>query len=468
VAVDETRPFLNGGVPELAPASEIKNSTNEGFVDQVSDDNLTTEITTLSDPIVRADAAENPISTEQDGLIDEEDDLYGDDTAEPDRESSDFGGEEQDADTENGRLVRYELIYWPHHLQEAEMLWTRDERSKSALWEELWALALKFLCDSPRLFRTWQKRHLSESLGDDFAELTLSPLQAAATCGLTGLCEELIKRGESASALTADGRSALWFAAERSLDLLKLLLGQGANPNSLGDYFTPFHRLIWRNPAIETIQLMIDNHADCHLAGANQLTAIHFYGLSGRDVETFRLLLAHGGGINATDEWGETGLHKLMWQEPLPIPLLLEFIKNGADVNLTDKDGQQPLYEVSSQGSVDGCRTLLDHGADIEHADMTGITALSIAASHGHLDCIKLLVERSASLNVKDKHLRTPFFHACANGHVETAKYLMSAISDQGLHEVLYQAMDDGRTPFSKACGRYVLKITSQSDDISS
>ena len=199
---------------------------------------------------------------------------------------------------------------------------------------------------------------------------------------------------------------------------------------------------------------MLDYKGDCTLADHYGMTAIHWFALSGSDVELLRLLMANGGVINAADSFGETGLHKLMWQNPVPLPLLHEFIKSGADVNLSDKESQQPLYEVCLEGSAEGARMLLDHGADIEHADVMGFTALHIAAHYGHIEIIKLLVERKACLIKQDKHSRTAFYLACANNHLESARYLLSAAHSQGLHDSIFHAMDDGRTPFSKACGR--------------
>lgn len=362
-------------------------------------------------------------------------------------------------DTDIVRPVRYELTYWPYHLQAAEKLWTSDERSESRDWKELWGLILQFLCESPGAFLTWQRHYMDLEYTYEVEGIDLDPLQVAAAYGLTGLAEVLLQRGHSASAETSDGRSVLWFAAVHSLDLLRLLLEHGANPNTFKEFQTPFQRLLWLNPKIDGVKLMLEYKGDCKMQGAWELTVMHWFGLSGTDPEILKVLLENRGEINAVDDLGETSLHKLMWQHPVPLPLLYEFMKSGADVNLSDKNSQQPLCEVCMEGSVDGARILLDSGADIEHADVKGATALHIAAFNGHLEVIKLLVDRKASLIKQDKRARTAFYVASASNNLESARYLLNAAHDQGHHDSIRQAMDDGRSPFSKACGRGHLEV---------
>ncbi len=143
--------------------------------------------------------------------------------------------------------------HWPYHLQMAEKPLPCDERENNDKWKELWKLVVKFLCDSPEVFKTWQRAHME--LPDPpyyhVDRTFLRSLHVAAVYGLTGLAEMLIKRGESAKAETDDGRQPLWFAAEHDIELLKLLLDNGADPKSRKDYPPPFHRLLWLNPKLE-------------------------------------------------------------------------------------------------------------------------------------------------------------------------------------------------------------------------
>ena len=397
------------------------------------------------------DANETQTPAESENLTDDND------ASTDDGGSSIIGSEisERNEEAESDRTDRYELVHWPYHLQEAEACWSREEKANHPLWRELWALVTKFFYDNPSAFRAWQLNY--RTLPDDIWIATdeiLNPLQIAAAYGLTGLSETLIQRGELVSSTDSRGCSALWYGVSNSIELLKLLLEHGGDPNSFKDTLPAFHRALYLVQPIEKIELMIEYKADCKLHATWGLAPIHWYGGQGQDPEILPLLIAHGAEINAIDEYGETGLHKLMWQYPTPTPLLEGFLKAGALVNLADKEGQQPLYEVCNQGSELGCRILLEHDADIEHADMNGVTALHAAAMNGSFECEQLLVERNVSLVKTDNHSRTAFWHACSRGYVDSAKLLLEAAHKQGHHEIVHMVADDGRSPFSKACGR--------------
>ena len=45
-------------------------------------------------------------------------------------------------------------------------------------------------------------------------------------------------------------------------------------------------------------------------------------------------------------------------------------IKNGANMNIADKDGYTPLHMASRNGHLDTTRLLLENGADLKNLDM--------------------------------------------------------------------------------------------------
>ena len=247
------------------------------------------------------EAAEGEVALDPDpsgqDAVKDEDNYQGDDDRSDIASNSEHDAQD---DLEPARAVRYELSYWPHHLAEAESLWTPEERQTSKEWQELWTLVIKFLCNSPGAFRTWQQYYMSFSADHSLEDVILTPLQVAAGYGLTGLCKVLIEHGESVAEVTADGRSALYFAAQHGIELQKLLLGKGGDPNSFINYPPPFHLLLESSPTIDQVRLMLHYNADCKLHGQYACTAVHTFALYGTEVAIFNLLLEHGGEINGT------------------------------------------------------------------------------------------------------------------------------------------------------------------------
>ena len=240
------------------------------------------------------------------------------------------------------RPKRYELSYWPDHLAKAEKLWTIEEREKSDEWKELWRLVIQFICESPVAFEIWQKHYMDIDEDYEVGNTLLSPLQVAAAYGIGALVKILLDRGETAGAESEDGRSALWFAADSpDIEIVTLLLKGGASPNARKDLPPPFHRLLWRNPKIEFVNLMLEHGADCNIMDQWGFNVMHWFALFGSDLEVLRILLKAHGDINVPDSFGETPLHKLMYNSlDVSLEMLRAFLDNGADVNKDDKESQ--------------------------------------------------------------------------------------------------------------------------------
>ena len=250
-----------------------------------------------------------------------------------------------DSDQEPLRPRRYELSYWFHHLQRAEKLWKSEEREKSDEWKELWKLVIQFLCESPDAFKLWQQHYMD--LGEKPADNTfLSPLQVAASYGLTGLVKILLDRGELATAELEDGRSALWFGADSpDIEMIALLLENGAKPNVLKDFESPFHLLLKWNPKLQFVNLMLEHGADCNVPDPMDFTAMHWFAMFGSDVEVLKVLLGAHGDINIPDTFGETPLHTLMYNSlGVSLDLLRAFLENGADINKDDNHSQSTSW----------------------------------------------------------------------------------------------------------------------------
>jgi uncharacterized protein len=169
-----------------------------------------------------------------------------------------------------------------------------------------------------------------------------------------------------------------------SLEMIRILLDAGANPNAQLKLFPPYRAV---GP---------DRGADMMLTiGATALLRAAKAG----DLEAVRLLLAHGANPNLPNIQGIT-------------PVMAAA---GVGSNEIDTRGR-----FKTQPDLVACIDLLvKAGGEVNAHDNNGFTALHGAALFGYDDVIKDLVTHNADINAKDKKGMTPLDAAMgrAGGH---------------------------------------------------
>jgi ankyrin repeat protein len=233
----------------------------------------------------------------------------------------------------------------------------------------------------------------------------------------------LIKHGVDVDHWDAWGRSPLYAAVDldtlpvggradrpsldqtSSLQVIKLLLVAGANPNLQLKLFPPYR------------SLRDDRGADSILTvGATPLLRA----AKAADLPAIQLLLAHGANVDLPTATGIS-------------PLLAA---SGVGSSALDTRGR---YKSQSEAIV-AVQALLDKGADVNEADRSGQTALHGAASWGWNDLVKTLADRHANLMAKDARGRTAADvalgsasssgRASAEAHPETAALLRQLMAN--------------------------------------
>src|SRR5207245_1653184 len=76
-------------------------------------------------------------------------------------------------------------------------------------------------------------------------------------------------------------------------------------------------------------------------------------------------------------------------------------LKQGADPNVANEEGQTALYFALREYHTDIARALLEAGADINHADRHGDTALILAARADDKDLVRLLLKKGANARAR-------------------------------------------------------------------
>ncbi|KAG9393929.1 Ankyrin repeats (3 copies) [Carpediemonas membranifera] len=290
------------------------------------------------------------------------------------------------------------------------------------------------------------------------AECTRSLLAAGADCtkvhssGCSALCIAA-ENGfvEIASLLLDANRSMVdiadndswsplfWAAAESHLDLARLLLEHGANPNHrANDGRTPLMAATLDNN-VEIIELLIKcGWADLSMRDGNSLTALDLACIRGH-VETVTVLVEAGSEYLSTP----TPLVLAAFHNQVAIVELL--LNAGATLDLQRKDGRTALMVACVNGHADSAGFLVSAGADCTKVSSTGASALYLAALFGFAGIVKLLLDANQSMiNVANKDGSTPL-HASADGHIDVVRLLI----DRGAN--LDCRANDGRTPLMAA-----------------
>ncbi len=190
-----------------------------------------------------------------------------------------------------------------------------------------------------------------------------------------------------------------------SLQVIKMLLTAGANPNLQLKLFPPYR------------SLRDDRGADLILTvGATPLLRAAKAG----DLPAIQLLLAHGANVELPTVSGIS-------------PLLAAA---GVGSSALDTRGR---YKSQAQ-AIAVVQALLDKGADINEADHSGQTALHGAAGWGWNDLVQTLADRHANLMAKDGQGRTAADvalgsasssgRASAEAHPETAALLRQLMAN--------------------------------------
>lgn len=112
---------------------------------------------------------------------------------------------------------------------------------------------------------------------------------------------------------------------------------------------------------------------------------------------------------------------------------------NGADANVTCKNGWTALMGAATNSSIQMTRLLVGNGAKVNMTDDGGITALMQAALNGNLEVVKLLLERDANINAVARDGQTALENTIPNNNIEIAKYLVNKGAELG--PVRYRTM---------------------------
>jgi ankyrin repeat protein len=186
-------------------------------------------------------------------------------------------------------------------------------------------------------------------------------LLVASALGHTVMVKHLLQKGYDIST-TDQELTALHLASGNGhLELVKLLLENGANPNAVNESNdTPLHKAV-ENGYLDLVKLLLENGANPNAVGESNNTPLHKAAANG-DLDLVGLLLENGANPNAVGELNYTPLHTAVENGDLDLVELL--LENKANPNAVSESNDAPLHKAAENGDFDLVELLLENGAN--------------------------------------------------------------------------------------------------------
>ncbi len=104
-----------------------------------------------------------------------------------------------------------------------------------------------------------------------------------------------------------------------------------------------------------------------------------------------------------------------------------DLLTAGADVNLTEANGDSAFHWVAYHGWMDMMTKLVEAGAKWNEVNNEGVSALERAAYAGRIDCMRYLLELYAESDKKGEVEKTMVYGAALGGHLRCLNLLIEA-----------------------------------------
>jgi ankyrin repeat protein len=191
------------------------------------------------------------------------------------------------------------------------------------------------------------------------------------------------------------------------------LLKAGANIDQWYDGFTPIQYAI-KKEKINIAKLLVKNNANiCIYDNVNDSPLKHIF-MKFKEPTSLSFLKSFPS-VGVADNYNrDTALHYAARRNYTKCVEYL--IKNGADVNHQNRQGQSPVFLAVQYGATESLELLCQHGANVNFIDSENDkkfwSPIFYALAKSNYESAELLIHYGADLNIVDRQKSTPIFYA--------------------------------------------------------
>ena len=250
----------------------------------------------------------------------------------------------------------------------------------------------------------------------------------AAQKGNLGALEMLKISGANIHVQSKDGSNSIMLASigMGDCDTVRWLINEGVDVNHCNkEGFTAVHNAAQKGN-LDVLKLLKKSGANIYAPKNNGSNSIMLASVGTGDCETMSWLIKEGVDVNHSNKKGFTAVHNAAQKGNLDVLKLLKI--SGANIHALSKCGWNSIISaLIGTGDCDTVRWLVEQGIDINHCDKNGFTAVHCAAEKGNLDVLKLFKASGANIHAQSESGHSSIMSASlGTGDCDTVRWLIN------------------------------------------